>query len=153
MKNYFKPFLTILALVMVGSVFLSSCGKDQDDPEDNDNLVEFKDIEITGEEEVPANESTATGLFNGMYDKTTKILTYTLTFTDIAPTNMHFHKGEIGVSGPVVIPISSAPYTSPINSKTPELTTEQESDLLNGMWYVNIHSEAFPPGEIRGQVD
>ena len=143
----------MVALLMVGSVLLSSCAKDQDNPEDNDNIVEFKNIEITGEEEVPSNESTATGVFNGTYDKTTKILKYTLTFTGIEPTNMHFHKGEIGVSGPVAIPISKAPYTSPIKSETPELTSEQESDLLNGLWYVNIHSEAFPPGEIRGQVD
>ncbi|MEX2595216.1 MAG: CHRD domain-containing protein [Anditalea sp.] len=153
MKNYFKSFLTILALILVGSVFLSGCAIDHDDPEDKDNLVEFKKIKITGKEEVPSNESDATGLFKGTYDKTTKILTYTLTFTGIEPTNMHFHRGEIGVSGPVVIPISAAPYTSPIKSETPELTTEQESDLLNGLWYVNIHSEAFPPGEIRGQVD
>jgi hypothetical protein len=153
MKNYFKPFLKMVTLILVGSVLLSSCANVQDDPEDKDNIVKFEDIEITGEEEVPSNESTATGIFNGTYDKTTKILKYTLTFTGLEPTNMHFHKGEIGVSGPVVIAISSAPYTSPINSETPVLTSEQESDLLKGLWYVNIHSAAFPPGEIRGQVD
>ena len=28
----------------------------------------------------------------------------------------------------------------------------QEADLLAGLWYINIHTEAFPGGEIRGQV-
>lgn len=150
MKNYLNSFIIILTLTFVGSVFLFGCSKD-DDPADA-NLVKFENIQITGAEEVPPNSSTATGVFNGTFDKTTKILTYTLTFSGISPTAMHFHKADVGVNGSVVIGISAAPYTSPINSATPELTTEQESDLLNGLWYVNIHSAAFPPGEIRGQV-
>ena len=150
MKNSLGSSITILAFFLIGSVILFGCENDDDA---NDNIVEFQNIQVTGGEEVPPNNSTATGVFNGTYDKTTKILTYTLTFTGLTPTNMHVHKGEIGVSGPVVIPISSAPYTSPINSMTPALTAEQESDLLGGLWYVNIHSAAFPPGEIRGQVD
>jgi hypothetical protein len=149
MKNFIRPSFAILTLFFVGSVFLFGCSKD-DEP---DNIVRFESIQIIGGEEVPPNSSTATGIFNGTFDKTTKILTYTLTFTGLTPTNMHFHRGAIGVSGPVVIPISSAPYTSPINSVTPALTAEQETDLLGGLWYVNIHSAAFPPGEIRGQVD
>lgn len=151
MKNYFKSSVAILAFVFLGSVFLFGCSED-DDPV-NDNLVEFMNIQVSGGEEVPSNTSTATGMFNGTFDKTTKILTYTLTFTGLTPTNMHFHKGAVGVNGPVAIAISASPYTSPISTMTPALTTEQEADLLNGLWYVNIHSAAFPPGEIRGQVD
>ncbi len=32
------------------------------------------------------------------------------------------------------------------------LTPEQESSLLNGQMYINIHTELNPDGEIRGQV-
>ena len=32
------------------------------------------------------------------------------------------------------------------------LTDAQEADLLAGLWYVNVHSTTFGPGEIRGQV-
>ena len=28
----------------------------------------------------------------------------------------------------------------------------QAADLLAGLWYINIHTAAFPGGEIRGQV-
>ncbi|MFY8004638.1 MAG: CHRD domain-containing protein [Chitinophagaceae bacterium] len=29
----------------------------------------------------------------------------------------------------------------------------KESDLLGGMWYVNIHTSANAGGEIRGQIE
>jgi hypothetical protein len=28
----------------------------------------------------------------------------------------------------------------------------KEQDLLNGVYYVNLHTAAFPGGEIRGQI-
>jgi hypothetical protein len=33
-----------------------------------------------------------------------------------------------------------------------ELTQPQISDLLAGLWYVNLASETFPNGELRGQI-
>ena len=32
------------------------------------------------------------------------------------------------------------------------ITDSQANDLLAGLWYINIHSDLFPAGEIRGQV-
>ncbi len=66
-------------------------------------------------------------------------------------TAAHFHgpakPGEN--AGPVIT--LSAPLTSP--SKGEEtLTKEQSADLANGMWYLNVHTAAHPPGEIRGQL-
>ena len=28
----------------------------------------------------------------------------------------------------------------------------KEDDLLNGVYYINIHTAAYPNGEIRGQI-
>jgi hypothetical protein len=144
MKINVKNCFQIFNLLIIGMIITGSCA--------NDEEVEFSNIEINGKEEVPPNNSTASGTFDGTYDKTTKILTYTLEFSGITPTNMHFHNAEKGENGPVAIPIGEAPYTSPIEGTTPELTPEQETQLLEGNWYVNIHSEEFPPGEIRGQL-
>ena len=33
------------------------------------------------------------------------------------------------------------------------LNSTQESDLLAGLWYINIHTTDVPAGEIRGQVN
>jgi len=41
---------------------------------------------------------------------------------------------------------------SPIEGEA-ELTDDQLEQLANGLWYVNIHTEANPGGEIRGQVE
>jgi len=33
------------------------------------------------------------------------------------------------------------------------LSAAQETELLAGLWYINIHTSTFPGGEIRGQVN
>lgn len=42
--------------------------------------------------------------------------------------------------------------TSGTSQGTITLTAEQVSTILSGNAYVNIHTEAFPGGEIRGQI-
>jgi plastocyanin len=70
---------------------------------------------------------------------------------DIAsPTNGHVHYGVPGVEGPVAFPFSS--FTSPI-VETWNLDPDDVDSLLNNGLYVNIHTAAFPSGEIRGQLD
>lgn len=137
--------------LLVSLSFISSCSSDDDD-ETPTNIIKMQNATIRGSEEVPANSSQATGTFTGTYDQDTKILSYTITYSGLTATNMHFHRGDVGVSGPVVIPIGATPFTSPITSQTPALTADQEAELLGGKWYVNIHSAQFPAGEIRAQV-
>ena len=70
---------------------------------------------------------------------------------DIAsPSGAHIHLGGACVSGGIVFPFSSP--TSPID-ETFALDATDLSNLLNGDLYVNIHTSAFPGGEIRGQID
>jgi hypothetical protein len=112
-------------------------------PED---IVVFSNIALSGKEEVPANASATTGTFNGWYDKTSMMLTYTVTVSGATPTAMHLHKAAVGANGDVVIPISG------LTGTTTALTADQETDLLAGNYYFNLHTAAFPGGEIRGQL-
>ena len=46
----------------------------------------------------------------------------------------------------------ATPISSPINYTSAALTEAQEADLNGGLNYVNLHTTAFPGGEIRGQL-
>jgi hypothetical protein len=107
---------------------------------------------MNGASEVPANGSTATGNATASFDKTTKILSLTMSYSGVTATNMHIHKAPAGVSGAVLFGIGTTPFASPINYSSPALSAGQEDSLMNNLYYLNIHSAAFGAGEIRGQL-
>ena len=106
---------------------------------------------LTGASEVPANTSTATGAAVLIYNQTTKIFVVDITYTGLTPSAGHIHKAAVGVSGSVVYPFA-APLTSPIHYMSDPLNVDKEADLMNGLYYVNLHTIAFAGGEIRGQL-
>lgn len=144
-----KTKLFFYALLLLTAISVASC---EDDEDDNDNIVTFT-ATLNGASEVPANNSMATGTANFTYDKTTYILKGTVTFTGITPNSGHIHKAAVGENGGVIFPLTSAtPLTSPVNFTSPPLNEEQRADLMNNLYYVNLHTTAFPNGEIRGQL-
>jgi hypothetical protein len=60
----------------------------------------------------------------------------------------HFHSAPPGTNGPVEVTLNNG---SP-KAGTALLSPAQADAVLNGNFYVNIHSEGCGPGEIRGQV-
>jgi hypothetical protein len=63
----------------------------------------------------------------------------------------HFHGPALpGVNASVQVEIDVSLNPSPGMTM---LTDAQETDLLAGLWYINIHSDFEPGGEIRGQVN
>lgn len=146
--------MKIIGMFLTASISLFgllSCEKYDDVPFPttlNPNIV-FK-ATLTGAQEVPANASTATGEASLVYDSISKVFTLSVTHTIPNPTNGHIHKAPIGVSGGVIFPFAS--FTSPISYTSPVLDATQQADLKANLYYVNIHTAAFPGGEIRGQL-
>lgn len=108
---------------------------------------------LSGTQEVPPVVSSGTGFCNALRDQPQAKLNVTCTYQGLSSpaTAAHIHLGPPGVNGPVVFTLSLAP-SSPIVSTWSGLTPANIADLLAGNFYVNIHTQVFPGGEIRGQL-
>ena|SRR6185369_3180108 len=89
-------------------------------------------------------------------DPVTKVISGSFTTTNVVNATLaHIHDGNIGVAGPVVVPLQqsspgSATWMVPANSV---LTDAQIARLQAGGYYVNVHTALNPAGEIRGQLN
>ena len=109
-------------------------------------------------QEVPPSGSTGSGSATGNYNDTTNVLNIFVTAAAFTyqPTLAHIHgPAPPGVSTGIVFTLGVAGglnnYTNP-NTQF-NLSASQETDFLNGLYYVNIHSAVYGDGAIRGQLN
>jgi len=110
---------------------------------------------MDGLQEVPPNASPGFGSFTGTLDDVTGAVTLSGTFGGLlaAATAAHIHGPALpGVNGPVIVPLTVTNATSGTVTGAGVLTPTQVLDMLAGRHYVNVHTSAFPGGEIRGQI-
>ena len=123
---------------------------------------------LNGGNEADPNLSTATGGSNVgtgiVYDDASNILTLNVVYGlfGFQPltgdyTASHLHEAPAGVNGPVIVDLASLhvgvdPRSGLYSGGNLVLTESQEAALIAGNVYMNIHSTAFPGGEIRGQL-
>jgi hypothetical protein len=108
---------------------------------------------LNGKSEVPPNASAGTGTADIDYDAASKKLSWKLTYSGLSgpATAAHFHgPAEAGKNAGVAVAIPNATKSPVEGSAT--LTDAQAADLEAGKYYVNVHTQANPGGEIRGQV-
>lgn len=116
----------------------------------------FKEV-YSGSQEVPPNASPAKGLIFGVYDAAANRIFYGIVFAGLMTnsTAAHFHAPAApGVNASVVIAHAGFPTGVKLGwyANTHQLTDEQETQLLSGLWYSNIHTTGLPGGEIRAQI-
>jgi CHRD domain-containing protein len=104
---------------------------------------------LTGDQETPKNKSTAMG------DATFQVnsngtITYNVTVSGLTGTAAHIHTGAFGVSGPITFSLSGGPTNW--SGTTAAMSAAQFDALQADGMYVNVHTIAFPGGEIRGQI-
>ena len=162
--------LTALSsLFFVSLLALTSCEKAAEEKKTTD--YEKKGIVMSGAQETPAVPTSALGTMDVFYTKETRILTYTVNWSGLTDSVslMHIHGlAPTGFPAGVVQSIVAAS-----NSIFPQKTlgkytfyksgkisgtlladgvVVKEQDLLNGVYYMNIHTPAYPSGEIRAQI-
>jgi CHRD domain len=171
--------LTVLPLLLFVTILtMVSCEPD----EELKKTTDFQKLAIvmTGAQEVPANPSAGIGSMDVFYSKETRILSYKVTWQGLTDsvTAMHIHGlSPVGFSSGIVQNIiagvgtgtgtSGAQFSAQLVNPGPLRFTKtgaisgtfpvdgvvvKEADLLNGMYYMNIHTKTYGGGEVRGQI-
>lgn len=108
------------------------------------------DVSLSGAQEVPPTGSAAKG--SGQITVAPDgAISGAIIVTGMTPTAAHIHDGAAGKNGPVIVKLERTEngFTVPAGAK---FTEAQLAAFKAGGTYINVHSEAFPPGEIRGQL-
>lgn len=107
---------------------------------------------LTGTQEVPPASTTATAIGTAAVDNIAKTLTVAVNTTGIAGTEAHIHEAAPGLNGPIVFPLAQTFGGSGIWFTKVNLTDIQFNSIMAGNYYLEVHSVAFPNGEVRGQI-
>jgi hypothetical protein len=136
MQRAFLLSLGFLALFLVAGVAQA-------------DQIKFKAVLAPG----PGVTSSGKGAATASLDTASKTLTWDVDYSGLSGpvTAAHIHgPADPGANAPVVVPFNGS-LASPIKGSA-TLTDAQIQQLEAGKWYVNIHTEANKPGEIRGQL-
>lgn len=103
----------------------------------------------------PQSGTSSTGTGNGTasYDDVSGVFSWNYNYSGLSGTVTvsHFHGPAVpGVNAVAQVGVPT-PLDNP-NTGTAPITPTQGADLINGLWYLNVHSTVNPAGEIRGQL-
>ena len=120
-------------------------------------------VVLSGANEVPTNESEATGTLIATLNCDRLVLSGTFSglgseLLSVAGSAGHIHQAVAGQTGPVVFPLTIVPDEDNLGGSLLradnkfKLSRAQRKTLKNEGFYVNIHTVDFPNGEIRAQL-
>ncbi len=116
---------------------------------------------LSGTNEVPPNNSIATG--TGVFTLEGNSFRYQVSMPlPFAPTGASIYgPAKLGQTAPPLFTLDGPRFVSPYPpaaeggfafTGSRALSSEEISQLLAGLWYVNVRSVDFPEGELRGQI-
>jgi hypothetical protein len=108
---------------------------------------------LTGAQQVPPVTTAATGQGTLVFDSSNGLIytSYVTHNVGMTTNGAHIHQGATGMNGNIQVNFTPGPTlaTAPAGSI---LSPQNRTDFGNGALYFNVHSNAFPDGEIRGQI-
>lgn len=140
--------ISLATVTICAALVLSGCGAMQKLGLGGDKPTT---VELTGAQEVPPVSTKATGrsTISVANDRT---VSGSVIVDDMNATAAHIHQGAKGANGPVVIPLtktSDKVFSVPAGTR---MTEQQYEAFKAGNLYINVHSNAYPGGEIRVQM-
>ena len=148
MKKPMKSFLLFMTgIAMFG--MMSSC---KEEGPHEDNIIKFS-ATINSQQTVPKSTSSAQGTGAFEYNKATKELSYNISYKDVTPTAVTINYSiPAWERGPILFELASPTATQAVGKVSKVLTDEQQTWLIQGLFYVNVVSKTNIYGEIRGQI-
>lgn len=141
-RKKMKPIRSVAVLV-IASACLSGCAYF------GGSSPEF--VVLTGMQEVPPVKTQAEGK-SDIIVATNCAVGGRVSVSGMRPTAAHIHQGAIGKNGPILIALTKSSdneFTVPPNTV---LSAAACSAYKAGNLYVNVHSGAYPAGELRAQL-
>lgn len=164
----FSRHIASLTVAVFAGTALVSCDDDSPAPAAPTPLVRFR-ATLAGSEEVPPVTTAATGTSEFTLSRTNDTLFVNVTVNALTNVRFgHFHTGARGANGAVVAFLVDPPTLAGAQNGrigkqfitaanlTGTLANQPLSALIDqmraGNIYVNLHTDANPGGEVRGQV-
>lgn len=114
--------------------------------------------DLTGAEEAPGpGDPDATGIADFALNQGVERVCFELSWADIDGDVFaaHIHEAPAGEAGPIVVPLFAGDFDGTDSvSGCVDADRALVKDIRKNPtdYYVNVHSTAFPPGAIRGQL-
>ncbi|HMS55306.1 MAG TPA: CHRD domain-containing protein [Fimbriimonadaceae bacterium] len=110
---------------------------------------------MDGLQEVPPNASPGFGMVTGTVDDATGAVTLIGDYNNMLAnvTAAHIHGAAApGSNAGVILGLTHTGGTSGTLTGNGNISLAHVTNMMNGLTYVNVHTSAFPGGEIRGQI-
>ncbi|WP_419148664.1 CHRD domain-containing protein [Pseudoalteromonas 'SMAR'] len=110
------------------------------------------ELTLSGKQEVPMNDSMQTATASVELDENLMQFRATLDYDGVEGFSAaHIHDGDLGENGEVAFAFEAASENQ-VSIPETELSEALMADMLDGDWYINLHTESFPNGELRAQI-
>lgn len=109
---------------------------------------------MTGGQEVPAVTTDAVGVTSLLINESRDEILLNASVNGLSGpiTGAHIHEAPAGENGGVVFDLTSFIVGNRIKATLSDFTSEQLTKFLTNAYYLNVHTEANPGGELRAQL-
>jgi CHRD domain len=114
--------------------------------------LEFQ-VKLSGQNEVPRNEATGSGLATMAYDTESRTLQWSVVHDGVSGRliGAHIHgPADAGGNAGILVALDGI-NQNPIHGSA-HLTEGQAKFMLDGLCYLNLHTDQHRGGELRGQL-